>query len=120
MRPDFGRINRQQRFIAETVGETASWKVFVSAAGGTPQAGVQNVPSYETRTITALFRLPPFDENQVPGGQYIAGDVLATLEHIPGSQDYIQWRGVQYRIEGDPVPERLTSAYTVLLRRGQG
>ena len=116
---------RQQRLIASNVGETAIWRAYTvdaSPASKSQAAGYDATVSYSERTITGLFQLATFAEMSVPGGQFVAGDVVATLvDAVPCGRDEVVWRGTTYRAESDPVPQRILggSAYRVLLRRGQ-
>ena len=107
MRPDYGRMQRQQRSITEFAGETAQWRAYVSASAGTPVAGVGNEPQFIVRTITALFAQPKADEQTVAGGEFLAGDMMASLPHQPHANDEILWRGNVYRVQGHPIPQRI-------------
>jgi hypothetical protein len=121
MRPDFGQHARQQRDIAQFVGETATLRAYVSASAGVPQYGIGNEPRYAERTVTGLFRPMTMEEIQAAGGQYIAGDMQATLiDCIPTTADEVIWRGVAYRVESDALPQRIvqSSAQRIVLRRG--
>jgi hypothetical protein len=121
MRPDFNNIARQQRHIAQHVGETAMWRKYVSASAGNPAYGIGNEPRYVQRTVTGLFNPVPFEEMQQGGGQFVAGDMHATLiDCQPNGSDELIWRGTTYRVESDFIPERLlgASAYRGVLRRG--
>lgn len=123
-RPDFSQITRQQRDIASFVGETALWRSFVSGGdvvNAQSMYGEANPFAYQTRVLTGLFRAPQFNEISVAGGQFFAGDVMATfVDTIPSARDRIVWRGVEYRVESEPVPQQIVgrSAYRMLLRRG--
>lgn len=121
-RPDFGRVQRQTRDIGQFVGETATWRKFVSAAGGNPAYGEGETEYYVERRVTGLFKPVEFEEIAAAGGQFVSGDVMATvLDCQPGSRDEFIWRGTIYRAESDPVPQRIvgSSAYRLLLRRGE-
>lgn len=126
-RPNFDRMQRQQRLIAEWVGETATFRAYASAVSPgvmSEAAGVGDVAYYSQRTITGLFSYatPPFTENYFPGGNVMTGDVFATLiDCLPGANDELVWQGVNYRVVGSPIPQHIAgrSAYRMLLRRGQ-
>jgi len=119
MRPDFGQIQRQSRQLAEHLGETATWKKYVSASAGRPEAGIGDEPCYVHVTITGLFVPVSFDEIAVAGGQLVAGDMRATLvDCLPSKQDEIVWSGVVYRIEADTIPTRGYSGWSTVLLRG--
>jgi hypothetical protein len=125
-RPDFGRVTRQMRGISEQVGETATWRKFISAGGGNPAAGVAKTHYYVERTITGLLSpVEPatiaFMEMMGQGGTYIQGDMEATLiDCQPGDKDQIIWLGVSYEAVSDPIPMKLVnrSGYRLILRRG--
>ena len=121
-RPDFGQRARQMRAIASFVGETATLRHFVSASASTNDAyGIGAEPQYLAQRVSGLFRPMTFDEVNEGGGQFIEGDVMATLLDVqPNTADEIVWRGTIYRIESDFIPERIVGAagYRGLLRRG--
>lgn len=121
-RPDYKRTMRQARGITQFVGETATWWKYVSASAGNPAYGVGDEPCYVARTITGLFVSVTFEEIAAAGGQYLAGDMKATLiDCNPGSNDEIKWSGNTYRIESDVTPQAILNrnAWRVLLRRGE-
>jgi len=120
-RPDLQRAHRQHRHIADFVGETASWVTYVSASEGVDAYGVGDEPQYQTRTVTALLRPAAFEEVQAAGGQFMAGDMMATmLDAAPGPRDEVICRDVTYRIAADtwPQPVLHSSAFRMVLRRG--
>lgn len=120
-RPNFDRMQRQQREIASFVGETATIRRYHTAQAGAPQFGVEHKPVYIEKIITGLFNPMTLKEIQAAGGQYVAGDIQATiLDYIPNTADEIVWRGVTYGIESDHLPQPIVgaSAHRVLLRRG--
>lgn len=119
-RPNFNLMQRQQRDLAQFVGETAQWRHFVGLATGSPAYGVGDEPIYHTLTVTGLFAPMTLEEVQAAGGQYSVGDVKATLvDCAPDSRDEIVWRGTYYRVESDPIPQRIVGGTThCLLRRG--
>ena len=120
MRPDYGRIQRDQRQVTEHAGETAIRRVFVSASAGTPVYGLGDDASFDQHVITGLFAQVQFDEQNVPGGQFYAGDMWASTNERLGPQDEIVWRGTVYRVESDPIPQKITNntVWRTLLRRG--
>lgn len=121
MRPDFGQHARQQRSIAAFVGETATLRTYVTASAGQPQYGIGNEPVYAERVVTGLFRPMTQEEVQAAGGQFIAGDIVATLvDATLGTSDEVVWHGVPYRVESDPLPQPIvgSSAQRIVLRRG--
>ena len=121
-RIDPALLARQQRQVAANVGETAIYRCYVSASAGSPQYGIGDADNYVERIVTGLFQSVLFNEQLVPGGQFVAGDMIATLiDCTPSSRDEIIWRGVTYRLESETTPQQIvgTSALRVLLRRGQ-
>lgn len=120
-RPDFSRAERQQREIGGFVGETAVWRQYVTAQAGTPSYGRGNSPQYAERTITGLFNPVSFDEIAAAGGQYLAGDMKATLiDCKPGTRDEVIWSGTVYRVESEVIPQALfnRNGWRMILRRG--
>lgn len=123
-KPRFDLIQRQQRSVAEFVGETARYISLISADSiGTTASmfGEAGTLHYLGQTVTGIFRLPKFAETLFPGGQIIAGDIEATIvDFVPTQYDRVQWRGISYRIESQPVQQQVVgrSAYRMILRRG--
>lgn len=120
-RPDFKQAQRDLRQIAQYVGETATWRAYVSASAGIPAAGVGDEPCYDERTITGVFRAALFDEVAAAGGTFYAGDVIATLlDCKPGARDEVQWSGTNYRLVSDTMPQAIhhRQSWRMVLRRG--
>jgi hypothetical protein len=124
-RPDFSLLARQQRGIADTVGETGTWFRFVSADAPAPMSeavGYGASSRYVGYIVTGLLAPVPFEEIYQAGGTLIAGDVRATLiDALPSPEDYMIWRGVSYTVIGTPLQQQILqrSAYRMILRRGQ-
>lgn len=125
--PQTGRIATQHSEILGYAGESCIWRQYVSATTSTSgyYAGAGTTRHYREQTITGLFAAPQmgesrFRETQLPGGQVIAGDMVASTTMPLGSQDELVWRGVTYRLEGDNVPIHLGGRmwYRTVLRRG--
>jgi hypothetical protein len=123
-RPNFNAMQRQQRLVAQHVGETAQLRTFVSAGSISQRAeaaGYGATYYYQGRIITGLFQAAVFGKYNVAGGQFMAGDVIATfVDAMPSARDEITWRGVTYIVQSDPQPQAIVgkSAFRVLLRRG--
>ena len=120
-RPDFMRTMRQARGFAQHVGDTATWRKYVSASAGNPAYGQGDEPCYVERVVTGLFVSVTFEQIAAAGGQFVAGDMNATLlDCQPGREDEIKWSGTTYRVESDVNPEAILgrAAWRVLLRRG--
>jgi len=121
--PDSARIMRQQTALMAYAGETGVWRQYVSAssaAGTGVWAGGGTTLYYRQQVITGLWALATQQENQLPGGQVMAGDVMLSTQDVLGKQDEVQWRGVTYRVEGDSMPVHLGGRvwYRTMLRRG--
>ena len=121
--PDSARIMRQQTALMAYAGETGIWRQYASAstASGTGVwAGVGTTLYYRQQEITGLWALATQQENQLPGGQIMAGDAMLSTQDVLGKQDEVQWRGVTYRVEGDSMPVHLGGRvwYRTMLRRG--
>jgi len=114
------------RALSQHIGETATWRQFISAGGGNPAYGVEETQYFVESVISGLFapvgvKDIAFMEMMVAGGQFFAGDMNATLiDCQPVGKDEIIWSGVVYRAASDPLPMSLVnrSAYRVILRRG--
>lgn len=125
-RPDFTLIQRQQRAIADHVGETAQWTRYVSADTYAPlsaAAGIAPSAYMLQSVITGLFSpaTNALAELYNVGGQFVAGDMAATLVDCrPSPNDQVVWRGVNYRVLTDPIQQQIAgrSAYRFILRRG--
>lgn len=124
-RPNFDVMARQQRAVASFVGETAIWRQYVSADVYNPSgeaAGYGLGLNFANRVITGLFAPIPFPEIAQAGGLLLTGDMNATLmDALPSPNDTIQWRGVDYRVVSDTLPQRIvgSSALRFVLRRAQ-
>jgi hypothetical protein len=120
-RPDYGRIQHQARQIGNNVGYTATIRRYLSGSGGVPQYGVSELPQYNERLVTGMFVPVTFEEISRAGGQYIAGDMKATiLDYHPQPNDEVRYSGTIYRVESDPMPQPMLGqmGYRCLLRRG--
>jgi hypothetical protein len=119
-RPNFHRMQRQQRDIASWVGETAQLRKYVSASAGNPAYGYGNEATFQTTTITGLFAPVLPEEIEAAGGVYIMGDVrLTPIDMNVSGNDEIVWHGATHHVVSDPLPQPIVgSAQRVLLRRG--
>lgn len=124
-RPDFALMARQQRGIADAVGETATWARFVSADALNPNseaAGYGENNRYVNVVITGLFNPVSLAEVAQAGGYLVTGDFNATLiDALPSTQDLILWRSNNYRVVGVPITQQILgrSAYRMVIRQGQ-
>ena len=120
-RPDYGRIQRQLRNIGASVGQTVTIRRYVSGSAGIAAAGVSNEPQYNEWLVTGLMTFVTFDEAQVVGGNYIEGDVKATIiDYHPQPRDEVRYSGRIYRMESEPTVQMILgrTGWRVLLRRG--
>ena len=120
-RPEYGRIQRQLRNIGKNVGQIVTVRRFVSGSAGAGAAGVSNEPQYNEWHVTGLMTFVTFDEVQVAGGNYIMGDVKATIiDYHPQPRDEIRYSGRIYRFESEPTVQMILgqTGWRVLLRRG--
>jgi hypothetical protein len=126
--PDARRIGDQFSAVLSYNGETAVWRAHLSDSTGTTSAyfaGGGVTPTYREQIVTAMWAAPQmgesrFRETQLPGGQLLAGDVVASVTQALGSQDELIWRGVTYRVESDATPVHIGGRvwYRSVLRRG--
>lgn len=119
---------RQAQQLNETVfryhGHTATWRQFVSAQSGSPDAGLSDVPFYREQTITALFgggggggAAARRIERQMGLGMIASDQVVATTREQMGTQDELVWRGVVYRVESEAL--RSGPNWVTNLKRGE-
>lgn len=124
-RPDFSLMARQQRTIADTVGETAIWGRYISANAldqNQEAAGYGQSNYWLSTVITGLFAPVSIPEVAAAGGYYITGDHNATLiDCLPSPDDIITWRNTDYKTVSVPIQQQILgrSAYRMVLRRGQ-
>lgn len=107
MTPDFERIRRNLSVIQAGAGETATVRIWASAASGSPQYGVAGQDFYSTRIVTALFSMRQPIERLEPGGLPQSEMPTVTLNEPLGNRDEIVWNGTAYRIEGAAIPAHL-------------
>jgi hypothetical protein len=119
-RPNFDRMQRQQREVASYVGEVATLWRYVSASAGTPAYGIGNAPQFVRLTMTGLFAPVLPEEIQAAGGVYLMGDVrLTPIDVLVGTADQVIWRGAAHHVVSDPLPQPMVGgAVRLLLRRG--
>ena len=111
-RPDPARLERAAQVVLGNAGETALLRSFVSAAGGTPQYGVQKTLSYTQSVVTGMFRAQRFGmsvptEAGQAGGQIMVDQLYITTLSALSPRDELIWRGTAYRLDGAPTPENI-------------
>src|SRR3989304_3387376 len=99
-RPDSEYIRRQAAVVLAGAGQTAILRTFVSAAGGSPQFGMNEAESFQQRIITGIFRAPSAIERSMPGGFSFGADRLISTDSALASRDEITWQGVRYTVAG--------------------
>ena len=120
-RPDYGRVQRNLRQIGVNVGQTATVRRYVSGSAANAAAGISDEPQYTEFIVTGLMTFVTFDEVQVVGGNYIEGDVKATIiDYHPQAEDEIRYSGTIYRMGSEPTVQPILgqTGWRVLLRRG--
>jgi hypothetical protein len=122
-RPDKRRMNIQaDSTMHRYAGNTATWRAFVSATSGVPEAGIGSAVFYREQTITAHFGVmlaaPRLGESVSPVGQIAAGMFQMTTREKIGREDEIVWQGATYRIEAAPVPATMLGWWITTLKRG--
>jgi hypothetical protein len=119
--PQVKRQQRQSTHVLHMAGVTATWRQFVSAAGGNEDVGLEDTLYWRTQTITASFgdadvaRLP---EHQTPAGVIAKGDLYCVSRVKLGREDELVWNGSTYRVESEPVRARINQGWVSLLKRG--
>lgn len=120
-RPDKRRLNQNAERVYQYAGVTATWRQYISASAGVPEAGIGDTFYYRQSTITGQFgvmlNLPKIGE-QVGAPGMIANGMfqMVTREHI-GRQDEIIYNSAYYRVEADPVPDELADWWVTQLKR---
>lgn len=120
-RPDRKRLNVNAERIYQYAGVTATWKQYVSASAGIPEAGIGDGQYYRTQTITGQFGtmigLPRIGESNGAVGQIMAGMFQVVSRERITRQDEIVYNGSLYRVESDPVPAQLAGWWVTQIKR---
>lgn len=112
------RMFRQSVDIFQHDGQTATWKSFLGSSTGNPALGLGGSAIYRTQTITALFApLPKEGESQSIGGLIAGAEFAVTTREKVQRNDMLVFRGVSYRIESDPMPEKLSNSWVSYVKR---
>lgn len=120
-RPDKHRMNNQAERIYQFAGSTATWRAYVSASAGVPEAGIGDTFYYRQQTITGQFgvmlNLPKIGENVAAPGLIAAGQFQMVTRERVGRQDEIIYNSATYRVESDPVPAQLVGWWVTQIKR---
>ena len=118
--PNTTRMLNQSRDQFQHAGQTATLRIFVSGWTGTPALGLGGGSGYQNRTITALFREQLIQaEMQGAGGLVAAAQIKMTCREKVTRNDQIVWNGIDYRVDSDPVFERIFGAYVSEIKRSE-
>ncbi len=120
------RQNRQHiDHHLQFAGHTATWRQWVSADVGIPEAGIGATAYYREQIITALMgaaeagNTPRLSERQSLAGMVIDGSIeLVTREQL-GRQVEISWQGDIYRVEAESVRSPVAGSFVTIIKRGQ-
>lgn len=119
--PQSRRQARQSQQALQYAGVTATWRQFVSAAGGNEDVGLEDTEYWREQIVTAslgdidIARLP---EHQTPAGLIAKGDLYCVTREKFNREDELVWRGDTYRVESDPVRATINQGWVSLLKRG--
>lgn len=122
-RPDTARnqqaLNDHQR---PAVGQTVTWKHYISASAGIPEAGYDGSAFYRQSQITAFFRgvmgaPSTLRQLQTPAGMLPYGTTLIVTREKLDKNDEIIWRGDAFRVESEATPAMMSSAWMAELKR---
>jgi hypothetical protein len=120
-RPDKKRLNLNAERIYQYAGVTATWRHFVTAVAGVPEAGISDSGIYRQQTITGQFGVmlspPKIGESVGAAGQIAAGMFQMVSRERIGRQDEIIYNSAYYRVESDPVPAQLAGWWVTQLKR---
>jgi hypothetical protein len=113
-------MQTQMAEILRQVGQTATWRQWVSAGDSFDHLGLGDTQYYREQVITALFyesyqRQP---ESQRSVGMIAEGAFAVSTRERLGRQDELRWRGVTYRVESDPQPSIVAGLWMTMLKRG--
>ena len=121
-RPDRRRFNQNAERVYQYAGVTATWRAFVSAVAGVPEAGIGSAVYYRSSTITGQFgtmiALPKVGEAVAAPGLIAAGMFQMVTRERVGRQDEIVYNSATYRVESDPVPAMLAGWWVTQIKRG--
>ncbi len=120
-KPDKRRFSGNAERIYQFAGSTATWRQYMSASAGVPEAGIGDQFYYRSQTITGQFgvmlNLPKIGENVAAPGLIAAGMFQMVTREKVGRQDEIQYNGALYRVESDPVPAQLVGWWVTQIKR---
>lgn len=120
-RPDKKRMNANADRIYHYAGTTATWRQYVSASAGVPEAGIGDTQYYRQQTITGQFgvmlNLPKVLENVAAPGLIAAGAFQMVTRERVGRQDEVIYNSATYRVESDPVPAQLVGWWVTQIKR---
>ncbi len=120
-RPDKRRLNQNAERIYQYAGVTATWRQYVSASAGIPEAGIGDGQYYRTQTITGQFGnilgAPRIYEAVAAPGLIAAGMLQMVSRERIGRQDEIIYNSAYYRVESDPVPAPLAGWWVTQIKR---
>lgn len=120
-RPDKRRFNLNGERIYQYAGVTATWRQYISAVAGVPEAGIGNSAFYRQQTITGQFGVmlspPKIGEGNGAAGQIAAGMFQMVSRERIGRQDEIVYNGSLHRVESDPVPAPLAGWWVTQIKR---
>lgn len=120
-RPNQKRMGQQAERIYQYAGVTATWRQYVSASAGIPEAGIGDGQYYRTQTITGQFGVmlspPKIGEGNGAAGQIAAGLFQMVSRERIGRQDEIIYNSAYYRVESDPVPAPLAGWWVTQIKR---
>lgn len=120
-RPDKKRMNTQAERIYQFAGSTATWRQYVSASGGVPEAGIGDTYYFRQQTITGQFGVmlntPKVMENAGAAGEIAAGTFQIVTRERLGRRDEILFNGATHRVESDPVPATLVGWWVTQIKR---
>lgn len=116
---DPSRAHHQTRNVFQYAGQTATLRTFVSGWTGNAALGLGGGSAYQSRTITALFRENALvqGETQGLGGLIAMAKIQMTTREKVTRNDQLEWRGVDYRIESDPIREPIHGAWVSEIKR---
>lgn len=122
-RPNTGRIQQQQDAnLRSAVGQVVTWRCYISAVAGIPEAGYDGTAYYRESQITAFFRgvmgaPATIRQMQTPAGMLPYGTTLIVTRERLNKNDEIRWRGDMYRVDSEATPAVMSSAWMAEIKR---
>jgi hypothetical protein len=105
-------VNKLNNYMAsgmQLFGQSVTWRKYISASAGNPDAGISDKLCYQNRPTMAELRMLSIVEAQAVGGQDIRGTYEVVILDDVGMRDEILYNGETYRWMSQPEQEVIGS-----------